>query len=108
MYLGAVANQEWITGQEDSQASVEGVVALEWRIFRFAEPEISLASPLDVYPSPTGSGRIRARTDVALLRKFAGDFTVDLSFHDAYDNRPPGGRAVTNDYGFATSLGVTF
>jgi hypothetical protein len=108
VYLGAVANNEWITGEEGSQSSVEGVVGMQWRIFRFAKPEISLSSTFNVYPSLTESGRVRGRTDVTLRRKFAGDFTFDLSFYGDYDNQPPGDMTVTTDYGVSTSLGVTF
>jgi hypothetical protein len=107
-YAGVVLNQEWETGGGGSTSSLEAVLGLNWQIYRFANPETSLSSTFEVYPNLTDSGRIRARTDVSLRRKFYGDFTFQLQFYDDYDSRPPSADAVTNDYGFTTSLGYTF
>jgi hypothetical protein len=108
VYTGVVVNQEWVTGLEGSQQNIEGVIGLQWRIYRFATPETSLTSSLAAYPSLTEAGRVRARTDVSLRRKLAGDFTLQLSLYGDYDSRPPGDVGVTADYGFVTSLGYSF
>lgn len=107
-YAGLVANEEWQTGDGGSTTSLEAVLGLTWQIYRFANPETTLSSSLEVYPNLTDTGRVRARTDVTLKRKFYGDFTFQLQFYDDYDSRPPSADAVTNDYGFTTSLGYTF
>jgi hypothetical protein len=107
-FTGLVLNEEWETGGRGSTTSVEAVGGLMWQIYRFANPETTLSSTFEVYPSLTDTGRVRARTDVTLKRKFYGDFTFQLQFYDDYDNRPPSDDAVTNDYGFTTSLGYTF
>jgi hypothetical protein len=107
-YAGLVLNEEWETEGGGSTTSLEAVAGLTWEIYRFANPETTLSSSLEVYPSLTDSGRVRARTDVSLKRKLYGDFTFQLQFYDDYDSRPPSADAVTNDYGFTTSLGYTF
>ena len=107
-YVGAVVNREWTTGTSDNQENIEGVAGLQWRIYRFADPEVSLTSTFAAYPSFTDAGRLRSRADVALRREFADDFTLQLTLYHDYDNRPPGARETTSDYGFATSLGYSF
>jgi hypothetical protein len=81
---------------------------MQWRLYRFAKPEFSLNSTFNVHSSLTESGRVHGRTDVTLRRKFAGDFTFDLSPYGDHDNPPPGDRTATTDHGVATSLGMTF
>lgn len=107
-YTGLVLNEERQTGADGSTTSVEAVAGLLWQIYRFADPQTTLSSTLEVYPNLTDTGRVRARADVSLKRKFYGDFTFQLQFYDDYDSRPRSGDAVTNDYGFTTSLGYTF
>jgi hypothetical protein len=107
-YAGLVLNEEWEKAGSGSSTSMEAVAGLTWQIYRFANPETTLSSSLEVYPSLTDSGRVRARADVSLKRKLFGDFTFQLQFFDDYDSRPPSEDAVTNDYGFTTSLGYSF
>ena len=45
-FIGLSFNQEWVTGAESAQQSLEGVLGADWRIFRFADPETSLTSSL--------------------------------------------------------------
>lgn len=107
-YAGLVLNEEWEKQGSGSSTSMEAVIGLTWQIYRFANPETTLSSSFEVYPSLTDSGRVRARSDVTLKRKLFGDFTFQLQFFDDYDSRPPSEDAVTNDYGFTTSLGYSF
>jgi hypothetical protein len=113
LLAGAVANQEWVNDEaeglqeDDSQQSLEGVLGASWRIFRFNEPETSLAATAYYYPSFTESGRYRGTLDVKLRREFFSDFFFDISFYESYDSDPPSGGETT-DYGVITSLGYTF
>jgi hypothetical protein len=113
LLAGVVANQEWVNDQaeglqeDESQQSLEGVLGASWRIFRFSEPEISLASTAYLYPSLTEAGRYRGSLDVSLRREFFSDFFFDISFYESYDSDPPSGGETT-DYGFITSLGYKF
>lgn len=107
-YVGVAINEEWAKDTQASTFGVEGVLGLDWRIYRFSKPELTLHSTLLVFPSLTESGRVRARFDSSLSHKVTSDFTVILSLYDDYDNRPPGARTVNNDFGFITSLGYSF
>ena len=107
-YAGLAVNEEWAKDTQASTFSVEGVLGLDWRIYRFSKPELSLHSTLLAFPSLTDSGRLRARFDTSLSYKVTSDFTVILSLYDDYDNRPPGTRTTNNDFGLVTSLGYSF
>jgi len=113
LFVGAVANQEWTNDEaeaideDDSQQSLEGVLGASWRIFRFNDPEVSLASTAYLYPSLTEQGRHRGTLDVSLRREIISDLFFDISFYESYDSDPPSGGETT-DYGIVTSLGYKF
>jgi hypothetical protein len=106
--IGVVANQEWVTGAESGQQSMEGLVAATWRIFRFSDPETSLTSSAAYYPSITESNRYRGSADLTLRQEIITDFFIDLSVYYDYDSQPPGEDPVKDDYGIVTSLGYSF
>ncbi len=113
LFAGAVANQEWTNDEaesidaDDSQQSLEGVLGASWRIFRFNNPEVSLASTAYLYPSLTEQGRHRGTLDVSLRREIISDLFFDISLYESYDSDPPSGGETT-DYGIVTSLGYKF
>jgi hypothetical protein len=107
-YFGLAVNHESVDQSGANRSNVLGVAGLDWRIYRFAIPETTLTSTLQLFPSLTDFGRVGARTDISLRRKFTNSFTLNLSMYDDYDSRPPGSRVVTNDYGVVTGLGYTF
>jgi hypothetical protein len=107
-YFGLAVNHESVDESGDNRSNVLGVAGLDWRIYRFSLPETTLTSSLQLFPYFTDVGRVRARMDMSLRRKFTRSFTLNLSMYDDYDSRPPGTRVVTNDYGIDTSLGYTF
>lgn len=110
-YGGLALNEEWTTGVDQKQSSVEGVVGGQWRIFRFNDPEISLTAQAALYPSITESGRYRSSLNVTLARDLIKDFTLNLSLYQSYDSDPPAeadGEVRKKDYGVVTSLGYKF
>ena len=107
-YVGVEANHESVDESGANRSNLLGVAALDWRIYQFEIPETQLTSSLKVFPYLSDIGRVRARLDVSLQRKFTRSFTLNFSIYDDYDNRPPGTRVVNNDYGFVTGLGYTF
>jgi hypothetical protein len=106
--IGVVGNQEWVTGEEGGQQSLEGLLGATWRIFRFSDPETSLTSSLAYYPSITESNRYRGSADLTLRQEIIDDFYIDLSVYYDYDSQPPGEDPVKDDYGIVTSIGYTF
>jgi hypothetical protein len=107
-YIGLAANHEAVDASGDNRSNFLGLAGLDWRIYRFSVPETTLTSSLKLFPYLTDFGRVRARMDVSLLRKFTRSFSLNLSVYDDYDSSPPGTRVVTNDFGIVTSLGYTF
>jgi hypothetical protein len=107
-YVGIAANHESVDTSGDNRANLLGVAGLDWRIYRFSAPETTLTSSLKLFPYLSDFGRVRARMDVALQRKFTRSFSLNLSLYDDYDNNPPGARVMTNDFGIVTGLGYTF
>jgi hypothetical protein len=107
-FMGISLNREWATGVDGDQQSAEGLLGLQWRIFKFKNPETSLASSILFYPSLTESGRYRNELNITLRRELIEDLTFDLSYYNSYDNEPPDVTAETSDYGIVTSLGYKF
>lgn len=106
--IGIVANQEWVTGEEGGQQSLEGLLGSTWRIFRFTDPETSLTSSAAYYPSITESNRYRGSLDLTLRQEIIDDFYIDFSVYYDYDSQPPGEDPAKDDYGIVTSIGYTF
>lgn len=107
-FVGATYTREWVTGDEESQDSAEGVLGGTWRIFRLNTPKTSLTSQLVLYPSLTENDRYRGTADVSLRKEIIKDFFLELSFYYDYDSQPPGEATAKDDYSITTSLGYTF
>jgi hypothetical protein len=108
---GLVLNDEWTTGVDEKQRSVEGVLGGQWRVFRFSDPEVSLSAQAALYPSITESGRFRSSLNVSLTRDLIKDLTLSLTLYQSYDSDPPeedDGDVLKKDYGIVTSLGYKF
>jgi Protein of unknown function, DUF481 len=105
---GIAASREWATGAANSQNSLEGILAVDWRIFDFAAPKTNLAASAVLFPSLTESGRYRTDAKISLRREIVSDFYLDLSLFHAYDTDPPDVAAEKSDYGVITSLGYSF
>ena len=106
--LGLSFNNEWVTGQTASNQSVEGVINAEWHIFRFSDPETSMVTTLSLLPSLTESNRWRSEFNITLSRDIFKDFTLDLSYYNSYDSKPPDENASKSDYGIVTSISYKF
>jgi hypothetical protein len=107
-FIGTVANKEWITGNEGSRESLEGLLGATWRVYQFKSPETSLTSSLALLPSFTEAHRYRAGFNLSLRRELIEDFFIDLSTYYDYDSEPPDPGAAKDDYGVVTSLGYSF
>jgi hypothetical protein len=105
---GIAASREWATGEATSQDSLEGILALDWRVFDFASPKTNLTAQVVLFPSLTESGRYRTDANISLRREIVSDFYLDFSLFHAYDTDPPDVNAEKSDYGFITSLGYSF
>ena len=107
-FAGAVFTQEWATASADDQQSVEGLLGLQWKVFRFKDPETTLTSQLMVLPGLTETGRYRALADVSLSYEIINDLDLTLSLNSAYDSDPPTAGSDNVDYSLVTSIAYKF
>ena len=106
--VGIVDSNEWVEGEAGSTNSVEGLLGITWRVFRFSSPETSLNASMILYPSLTESKRVRSAVNLSLRREIVEDFYIDLSTYYDYDSQPPAASPAKDDYGIVTSLGYSF
>jgi hypothetical protein len=105
---GVVVAQESITSNPEQQTSAEGLVGLEWRVYKFSDPETSLTFGIALYPSLTESDRYRGNSHFSLTHKIAGDFTLGVTGYWTADSHPPDPTARKSDYGMTLDVGYTF
>jgi hypothetical protein len=106
--LGLSVSEEAATGSSGSQGNVEGVVQVEYEVFRFDAPELDVNATSALFPSFTTSGRLRSDTRIRLRWEFVKDFTWDLTFYSNTDSDPLNGEAATSDLGVISGIGFTF
>jgi hypothetical protein len=107
-YAGVAFTQEWASLSSDDQQSAEGVLGLEWKVFRFKAPETILTSDLLILPSLTESGRYRAVADISLSYEIVNNLDFVLSLNSNYDSDPPTAGSDNVDYSLSTSLAYKF
>jgi len=88
--------------------SLEAYVSMDWDWYRYDSPELDLSSSLEIIPSLTDSGRVRAEFDVSLRWEIIHDLFWQIGVYDSYDSNPVVDGAETNDYGITTSVGYKF
>lgn len=88
--------------------SMEGVMNLNTRIFKFDDPEIDITSHFNAFPSFTSVGRYRLEFELKAKIELFSDFFFGLSFYDNFDSKPIDKDAATNDWGVTTSLGYSW
>jgi putative salt-induced outer membrane protein YdiY len=106
--VGLDFNEEWAAGGYGNRGSVEGVTGAEWKVFKFADPNIKLDASLLLYPSVTDSPRLRSSLNITLTFKLTDRFALKFSENGMYDSRPPVVGAETTDYGGSISISYEF
>lgn len=106
--LGFIMNQERGSDDSESQRNFEGLVRMEYRIFRYRDPEINVTSYFDFYPSFTVDDRYRTDLDIQIKYELFSDFYFSVSFYHNLDTKPPESAQSTSDWGVTTSVGYTF
>jgi hypothetical protein len=106
-YAGLAYNDELYTG-EPHQTSLESVFGTQYSYFRYDSPEALFEATLNLFPSLTQRGRLRAETSLHSRYELVKDLFFEVSLYGSYDNQP-GENAISNsDYGLTTSLGYSF
>ncbi|HEY1910793.1 MAG TPA: DUF481 domain-containing protein [Vicinamibacterales bacterium] len=85
--------------------NIEGVLGLQFAMFRFKTTDIS--STLSVYPSFTTPGRVRLNVAPTLNLEIARNLYWNFTLYENYDSNPPV-NANKNDFGVTNSIGWKF
>lgn len=107
--LGAglgVAREELADGGRTD--SVELLLAMDWEVFRFSDPELDISTQIAVIPSLTVSGRVRGQAQIRLRYEIFADLFAELTLSESFDSKPQSLDAEKNDYTITTSLGYSF
>ncbi|MDJ0840872.1 MAG: DUF481 domain-containing protein [Acidobacteriota bacterium] len=84
--------------------TLESSFNLDYDWFRYDNPELDFSVDLQVVPSLSDFGRVRANLNVDLDWEIVNDLYINLNFYDAYDSQASGEDTVKNDYGIVTSI----
>jgi len=106
--IGLIVNREKGIEGSESQTNWEGIVRLEYRIFRYKDPEIDITSYFEFYPSFTVKDRYRTDLNINFKYELFKDFFLGLTFYHNLDTKPPESAISTSDWGITNSIGYTF
>lgn len=106
--LGAIVNKE--KGNEGSETinNLEGLVRMEYKVFRYRDPEIDITAFFDFYPSFTVQDRYRTDLDIKFKFEVFNDFYIGLTFYHILDTKPPETAPSGIDWGITSSVGYSF
>jgi hypothetical protein len=103
--VGIVVNQEKSFESDQANWTSEIPVVLNFDLFRFSKPKISVSVDNSLFNSLTQKGRIRFDNEVRVGLEVIKDFTLNLQFYSSYDNKPLSGTGAAFDYGIVFGLG---
>ena len=106
--LGVIVNNEQASDNAEASINYEGVVRIEYRVFRYRDPEIGITSSFDFYPSFTIKDRYRTDLDVKVKFEVFNDFYIGFTFYHNLDTKPPESAASKSDWGINSSIGYSF
>ena len=106
-YAGANLTQERPIQQPNTH-DVEALFGTQYAYFHYDTPERTAYVDLQLLPSLTDAGRVRAAATGRCRYEIVKDFFFELSVFASYDNRPGADAKSNSDYGTETSLGFTF
>ena len=104
---GISVNREWpVDG--DQRTNVEAFGGIVYDFVTYDSPKTDISAGLNVLPSLSDPGRVRANIDASISRELIKDLFLKLSFYERYDRRPPTADAEHHDYGTTLSVGWSF
>jgi len=106
--LGFVANKEWSATSNGTRINADGYMSINYKLFRFEDPEIDITTSAIAFPSFTIAGRWRVNYDIQMKFKIITDMFFSISFYTNYDSRPPSDAPSNVDYSLTVSFGYTF
>lgn len=105
---GLSFNFEKSRGNPDYSGSLEGMLIISFKEFKYSTPKVSIDARLAIFPGITDWGRVRMGFNLSSKYEIFKDFNVGLNFYDEFDSRPPAGALSKNDFGLNFTIGYEF
>ena len=105
---GLSFNFEESRGSTGYSGSLESMLIISFKEFKYSTPKVSIDTRLAIFPSLSDWGRVRMGFNLSSKVEIFKDFNVGLNFYDEFDNRPPAVAQSKNDYGLNLTIGYEF
>ena len=105
---GLSLNREWPTNDFPKRTSLEVWLEADFNYFLYDSPKTNIDITLDIFPSLTISGRVRAELEFKVSRELISDLMFDVSVYMSLDNKPPDPTAGNGDWGLVTGISWTY
>ena len=105
---GLKVTRENLIGEPEDKDSLESYVDVQWDWFRYDSPEWDLSTSLEIIPSITEWGRVRAELEAKLKWEIVNELYWQFEVYSSFDNQPQSEGASNNDYGVITALAYEF
>lgn len=102
---GILTNRELSEGT--GQNNIEGLVAANYSVFIYDNPEVSFDISSNIIPSFNIPGRVRSETESNLKWEVFSDFYLKWTFYYSFDSKPLGGGTEKSDWAL-TLLGFEY
>jgi hypothetical protein len=104
---GVGVNQELnVEGEEKS--NTEAILQINYDLFSFERPNITISLVESMYFSLSQKGRIRSDGDIHLNWELISDFYLDFQFYYNFDNESPATGLPNTDYGIVAGITYKF
>ena len=105
---GVIVNQETGSDEDGKQMNVEGIIRLEYKVFRYRDPEVDITATCDFYPSFTVADRYRTDLNLNFKYELFNNFYLGFTFYHNLDTKPPESASSSSDWGVTSSVGYKF
>lgn len=105
---GMVVNKEWSSDTTYARINVDGLLLMQYRLFKFSKPEISITSNASAFPSINVANRWRFNYDMKFKLTIISDMYLSFTFYYNYDSKPPSETSEKLDISFTSSFGYSF
>jgi hypothetical protein len=104
---GVGVNQE-LSLEGSEQSNTEVILQINYDLFSFERPNISISLVESMYFSLVQKGRIRSDGDLSLNWELISDFYLDFQFYYNFDNESPATGMPNTDYGIVAGITYKF
>jgi hypothetical protein len=102
---GLSVNNEVPYGDAEVSNDLLGVFTLVWKVYKYTIPKVWVDANIAYLPYFTDPGRYRISINLnPQISIFSDDFKIGFSSYFAYDSKPTGDAASSNDYGINLTL----